>query len=446
MKKINAICMGIGLLAATPALAETPLNYEVTATINIAQGDAGICFASPDDQNFVLFQFKTGPNIMRPHSRVDNNWAEYHDQALPDGFTLETNKDYNIRIAVTDNGTKATTYIAPAGGEEVEICTIDDSRYHFGYGRVGVRQSYDGDTDDEAYFDNFKVTTDGEVLSQEDFSDAESCSFSLGENIEIRDGRLFVDGNHSEIFSWQALKCDEALNFTVECDFEITDVAAGIIWSGLDNDNFYMWQFNIEREEPQFRPHRWKNGGASASDIVLTGTYDLCAGKQIHLLIDVVNGGKKAITYLDGVKIDERDGEFAANGKLGIRACRGERGERLLENSYYDNFKVTANDGTVLFSETFSQAEAYFSAGEIYDERLHIVAPEDGELRVWQTDEPVTLNFLTGVNDASINAASSFTVYNLQGMPIMRNAAADAVNALPNGLYIINNRKVYINK
>ena len=50
----------------------------------------------------------------------------------------------------------------------------------------------------------------------------------------------------------------------------------------------------------------------------------------------------------------------------------------------------------------------------------------------------------TGVNVAETTAVNTFDVYNTQGVSILRSADADALHALPAGLYIINGRKVIL--
>lgn len=441
---ISRVVFGLSLVCSATALhAQTPTNYDVSVRINIEQGDAGICFASPDNSNFVLFQFKSGKDFMRPHSRVNDSWAEYHDAHYPDGFTLQAGKDYTVRISVTDDGKKATTYIAEGDGSEIKVNELVDDRYNFSFGRVGVRQSYDGDTDDRAYFDDFTVSADNKVLYSEDFSDPAKCSFRFGDTFEIRDGRLYADGRHDEYFGWQVIEADETKNFKVECDFEIKGVAAGIIWNALDESNFHMWQFNVERTPSQFRPHVWTSNGVSAKDV----NVDIVTDHVYHLLIDVINGGKTAVTYLDGNKIDERDGNFVSTGKLGIRASYAENdvdGIRPPENSYFDNFRVTDHSGSILFEEDFSNPSAvYFSDGDIENGRLHIVGPSEGETRVWQTMVP---NSLT-TEIATITAAKepeTVNVYNIQGMLIRANIPAAEISALPAGLYIINGKKIAI--
>ena len=41
-------------------------------------------------------------------------------------------------------------------------------------------------------------------------------------------------------------------------------------------------------------------------------------------------------------------------------------------------------------------------------------------------------------------AADGFTVYNLQGVPVLRSGSADQLRSLPAGLYIVNGRKQVI--
>ena len=53
-------------------------------------------------------------------------------------------------------------------------------------------------------------------------------------------------------------------------------------------------------------------------------------------------------------------------------------------------------------------------------------------------------NGITGIYD--FDGADSFTVVNLQGVVLLRNAAADELNRLENGMYIINGKKVVVRK
>lgn len=48
----------------------------------------------------------------------------------------------------------------------------------------------------------------------------------------------------------------------------------------------------------------------------------------------------------------------------------------------------------------------------------------------------------SSIDDISIDKATSYTVYNLQGMLILQNCNLEALKALPSGIYIINNKKI----
>src|SRR3712207_9126674 len=128
-----------------------------------------------------------------------------------------------------------------------------------------------------------------------------------------------------------------------------------------------MWQFNIERSNPRFRPHRWNGGAAALGDVDLTKVVGLMANKEYTVKI-VVTDGRHAVTYLNGIKIDERDGEFKY-GAVGVRQSYAERGDRQPETAYFDDFKVTSSNGEVLFTEAFDRTDHPFEGGHVVDGR-----------------------------------------------------------------------------
>lgn len=453
--------LGLGAFSASAANTYTPqsgsdagntydVNYEIGVTFNIEQGDAGICFASPDDNNFVLIQFKAGENMLRPHSRVDNNWQGVHDVRFEQGFTLETDKDYNARIIVCDNYQKAAVLLSAENMPEFEAYLLAHGDYHLDKGslgaRLGLRQNFGNGVADKAYLDNFYIKDgDGNTVFSEDFSDASACCFSLDEHYRIVDGRLYACGvlDAPEVYSWQIEKADDENNFTFECDFEVQSIAAGIIFNARDNDNFNMWQFNFENSTPRFRPHVWTNGGAACLSEIDYAPLQI--GKEHHLRVEVSDGGRKATTFIDGEKIGETTGVFSPNTLVGIRASWvGETPEA----AYYDNFKVTGHDGRVIFSEDFSSGMAYFSEGRIIDGRLYIAGvPGEGEKRVYQTETPNDLEFMTTAIDDIMrdNGAELLNVYNLQGIQVLKNAdPVNGLSTLPAGLYIVNGKKTIV--
>lgn len=172
-------------------------------------------------------------------------------------------------------------------------------------------------------------------------------------------------------------------NYTVEADFEIERVAAGIIWGATDHNNYYMWQFNIEKSPTKFRPHQWSGGNAAC---LAEKDVELVANKIYHMRVDVSDGGTMARTYLNNVFIDERAGEYTY-GRIGIRAAQGENNTRTYERAYYDNYVARNTDtGDVLFSEDFDNPGAIaMSGGDAIDGRLRVGAYSDEY--VWAIDD-----------------------------------------------------------
>ena len=171
-------------------------------------------------------------------------------------------------------------------------------------------------------------------------------------------------------------------SYTVEAKFEIAHTAAGICFAQQDASNFYMWQFNTEGSVPRFRPHRWSGGNAAClANVDLTGKVNLQNDHEYSVRIEVSNNGKHAATYLEGILIDERDGDFSF-GRIGIREDRGETDQKA-EIAYFDDFKVSDENGKVLFAEDFSSTNS-FSAGMVVDGRLYVVGSSTNTVYAWQ--------------------------------------------------------------
>ena len=48
-------------------------------------------------------------------------------------------------------------------------------------------------------------------------------------------------------------------HYSVEADFEIDNLSAGIIFaSNAEHSHYHMWQVNLEAGYPRFRPHIWR--------------------------------------------------------------------------------------------------------------------------------------------------------------------------------------------
>lgn len=173
-------------------------------------------------------------------------------------------------------------------------------------------------------------------------------------------------------------------DYTVEATVEIEHTAAGLCFAAADGDNFYMWQLNTEGTYPRLRPHRWQGGNPACLDNVdLRGKADLAEGKPCRLRIEVTQGGRLATTYIDDVKVDSRNGDFAY-GLVGIRQDKGES-DGQPETAFFDDILVTAGS-RVLLEEDFSSATPAIEGGEIADGRLYVVGSTQHSVYAWQRD------------------------------------------------------------
>lgn len=166
---------------------------------------------------------------------------------------------------------------------------------------------------------------------------------------------------------------EKNVNYTVECDFQLVQSSAGIIFGALTHSDFYMWQFNeadgASSQKVMLRPHVWKNGSPSCLanvDISEHVSWD-DRHKPHHMRIEVGNGS--ITTFIDGKQVDKRSSLLTGGpGLVGVRASKGNDGKE--EIAYYDNFKVTV-DGEVVLEEDFSNKDecifddAYIESGRL---------------------------------------------------------------------------------
>ena len=182
---------------------------------------------------------------------------------------------------------------------------------------------------------------------------------------------------------------EEITDYIVEGKVRIERTAAGLCFAMQDAGNFYFWQLNTEGSVPRLRPHVW-NGGSPAcmANIDLSGKVNLNNTDEFTLRIEVSNA-RTARTYINDVFVDERTGNFKY-GKIGMREDHGETDSRE-EIGVYDDISVKKSDGTVLFSEDFSEGNS-FTAGTVVNEKLRIVGSTTNTVYAWQramTNEPV---------------------------------------------------------
>ena len=350
-------------------------HYAIEADFEVDNISTGVIFAANEDQShYYMWQinFETGYARLRPHVyRGDQQFATCLEEIdLRPLIDLQLHQTYHLRIEV--DGQTAYTYI-----DDVLVDTrTNPDGGNYGYGNIGVWEY----GSERAYFDNIVVTDLGgetpETLISEDFSDS-STPFTSG---TITEGRLLVN-----TASWyKAESGDEDTDitrYTIETDFEIDNLSAGIIFGANEaHSHYYMWQVNLEAGYPRLRPHVWR--GPNLADATCLAEIDLrpLVNVQLHqtyhLRIEV--DGSVARTYIDDILVDTRDEPDSGTygyGRIGIRQDRALNDPNNPERAYFDNFTVTSLDGDtpeVLISEDFSEGANPFTAGQIQDGRLLI--------------------------------------------------------------------------
>lgn len=165
-------------------------DYEVEVKFQIQQLAAGLIFAAKDHSNYYMWQMNTltGSPRFRPH-RWQNGGATCMSEN-PLGVDVKNGEVHTLRIEVR-NANTATTFV---DDKQVDTRTGD-----FAYGDFGFREDYDnGNVPEEAYFDDFKVTSGGQTLLEEHFDKADDNTF-LGGTVE--NGRFHVKGPGT--YCWQ---------------------------------------------------------------------------------------------------------------------------------------------------------------------------------------------------------------------------------------------------
>lgn len=170
--------------------------------------------------------------------------------------------------------------------------------------------------------------------------------------------------------------------YSIELDFKIDKASAGICFAARDTRNYYMWQINMEdRNNPRIRPHRWFDGGVSVlGEVSMAGKVNL-DDDSMHKLKIVVENGVRAITYIDDVAVDEREGQFPM-GMIGFRQTHSDVSNSI-EAAYFDNIKVTElPNGTVMMDEDFSEKNP-FSSGVLKEGMLYVAGTMTTDNYAW---------------------------------------------------------------
>ena len=179
-----------------------------------------------------------------------------------------------------------------------------------------------------------------------------------------------------------------ATKYSIDFDFRIVKDDMGFVFAAKDSETLLMWQINTfdKKFAPKmsFHPHEWKNGGRTIIEKEVSEQIMPMADyfKKHHMRIEIdktVLTASVITTYLNGLMLEApivRD-LTGFGERLGFRQITN-AGD-CDEKATFDNIRVTAQDGTVLFFEDFSGVSHSFNCGVV----------EDGELFVEKADRVI---------------------------------------------------------
>lgn len=357
-------------------------DYEVEVKFNIKALAAGLIFAASDHSNYYMWQVNTNGSLrFRPHRWSGGNPACLSENAIT-RVSVKNGEQHTLTIKVTGANT-ARTYI--------DGVLIDTRTGDFAYGDFGFREDYDnGNQPEQAYFDDFKVTSGDKVLVEENFNGS-TCMFQSG---MLQSGQFYVTGPAT--YAWMR-KVAKPVHFDVEYDMTLVNDNASICFSATSSNTYMMWAINtLDVAQPVVRRHVYLNGNLNYSDTPITAfsKADLL-GKQHHIVLECETPYVR--TYIDDVLVDtyEDTQGVLAVGDLGVRvsATGNER-----EKAYFDNITQIVYDeqsnATVTFSEDFEGAGNAFNATDIRDfggsRQCYMEAAVGGAKRLMQQDGSIT--------------------------------------------------------
>ena len=147
-------------------------NYTIESKFKINAIGAGIAFRAYAgfDSNICMWQFNVGidgtKSLFRPH-----DWGVggvLLEEKGTGSVRLNTTEWFVTRIVVSNNGNHVDTYLRRDVDSEFTLIDSRNSQFdnQFRFGLIGTRHDHDGNVNESASYDYFKVTANetGEVL------------------------------------------------------------------------------------------------------------------------------------------------------------------------------------------------------------------------------------------------------------------------------------------
>ena len=368
-KRIFSVLLVISMmLLAVPAhAADTSGDYTLEYTIRLDGSKTnGFVFAGVDNTNFFFVQFyNSGANVTIIKSG-GGSVGRVMSAANP-AYDAETDT-YAVKVVV--EGTTATVYV-----DQLLAGSVTDSAICLD--KFGFRHMISDA--DSAYYDDVKITAaDGTVLYETDFS----AGNPFGVGTLTTDGMLHVGAFCNAGKVTMGLRTIDELkknhtgycgDYTLEFDMKLEGNSAGLIFSAMDAKDYLC--VLVSSSAGNVRILSTIN---EANSFPLNASATIEVGKTYHFTLKAV--GTTVTVTIDDTLLGEFTSNLVHFGKIGFRHMISDG-----DSAYYDNLKLTAADGTVLFYNDFSKINP-FTVGEL----------EDGMLYV----EPVTSNWRTAAENA----------------------------------------------
>ena len=348
-------------------------NYTIESKFKINALGAGIAFRAYEGFNgqICMWQFNVGTDgtksLFRPHDWKVGGILLAEINTADKGVALNTTNWFVTKIVISNDGQHADTYLRR--DDQTEFTLIDSRDGNFRFGLVGTRQDHDGNVNESASYDYFKVTANetGDVLYYEDF-DATNGDWRNDPIWNETEGTLTTEGrNLSEVkyYPNNMLKDAVPLHYTVEADVQIESGYVSFVFGLNESGSNYMWQispnyyndtsvntyYHLDNGNESWKAHA---GGPRYPDFEAIDFW----GEKRHVMIEVEANVVK--TYIDGMledtftQCDMTDLALLNSGKVGIRV---DAGNGVNHEVYVDNVKLTEydadNNATVKMEEKF---------------------------------------------------------------------------------------------
>ena len=352
-------------------------NYTIESKFKINALGAGIAFRAYEGFNgqICMWQFNVGldgsKSLFRPHDWKVGGILLAEINTADKGVALNTTNWFVTKIVISNDGQHADTYLRR--DDQTEFTLIDSRDGNFRYGLVGTRQDHDGNVNESATYDYFKVTANetGDVLYYEDF---EATNGNWKNDPTWADGAITTEGrNLSEVkyFPNNMFKDAVDMHYTVEADVQIESGYVSFVFGMNESGSNYMWQIspNYRNNTGVCNYYHLDNGNESWKAHAAGPDYpdfeeaDFWAKRHVMIEVD----GNVVNTYIDGlledsfVQCDMTDLALLNTGKVGIRV---DAGNGVNHDVYVDNVKLTEydadNNATVKMEENFNGGVARY--------------------------------------------------------------------------------------